>query len=231
MALRNQNRVKLSTFPRMADFALWITAAEPALPWTSGSFMAAYTGNRQEAVELSLEADVVAVAVRAHMADKEEWSGTPSELYEALKDHVAENTQKSKAWPKAAHVLTNRLKRAATFLRKVGLIIDFGKSGNRKTTITRQSMQSGVQSVQSAQGQENQGISPDASKNRSVQRAGGSVQKENGHGILDASKTGRDASQKEPSTRKADNHTGLDGMDATGASLHLLEGDILEVEL
>ena len=231
MALRNQTRIKLPTLPRMADFALWVTAAEPALPWPSGSFMAAYTGNRQEAVELSLEADVVAVAVRAHMADKEEWSGTPSELYEALKEHVAENTQKSKGWPKAAHVLTNRLKRAGTFLRKVGLIIDFGKSGNRQTTITRQRMQNGVQSAQSVQGQQNQGTSPDASKNMSVQRDGGNVHKENGYGILDASVTGMDASQKEASTRKADNHAGLDGMDAAGASLHPLEDDILEVEL
>lgn len=49
--------------PRMADFAIWVMAAEPALPWPPGFFMAAYAGNRSEAQELSLEADCVALAV------------------------------------------------------------------------------------------------------------------------------------------------------------------------
>ena len=193
--------------------------------------MEAYQENRAEAVELSLEADCVAVAVRAHMANKEEWSGTPSELYQALKTHVAEDTQKSRVWPKAAQVLTSRLKRAATFLRAVGLKIDFGKSGNRKTTITRKSAENNVQSAQSAQPQENQGISPDASENSSVQSESGSVQDGNGGEILDASICGMDASQKVPSAREADNHAGLDGMDDTDDNLHTLTGDMLEVEL
>ena len=220
MALQNQDQVKLPILPRMADFAIWVTAAEPALPWPSGSFIAAYTGNRQEAVELSLESDVVAAAVRAHMADKEDWSGKPSELYEALKSHVAEATQKSKAWPKAAHVLTGRLKRAATFLRKVGIIIDFGKSGNRKTTITRQNRERSAQTAQSAQPQENQRASVDAYQNRSVHPGAGSVQNGNDGKIMDSSSAAPDASQKEGSARKADNHSALGGMDASDAVLH-----------
>jgi len=229
--LKNLESVKLPSLPRMADFARWIVACEPALPWPPGSFMAAYDGNRQEAVELSLEADVVAVAVRAHMADKQEWSGKPTELYEALKNHVAENTQKSKEWPKAAHVLTSHLKRMATFLRKVGLVIDFGKSGNRKTTITRKGMQNSVRSVQSVQPYENRGFPPDASKNSSVQPGTGCVQKGNGGGIPDASMDGMDASQKEAPNGKVNNHAALDGMDAWDASLHTLGEDIVEVEL
>ena len=71
MGLRNHKSVKLSSPPRMADFAIWVVACEPALPWPSGSFMEAYLENRSEAVELSLEADCVAVAVREHMADQD----------------------------------------------------------------------------------------------------------------------------------------------------------------
>jgi len=62
--LKNLESVKLPDPPRMADFAVWVVACEPALPWPPGSFMAAYLENRAEAVELSLEADCVAVAVR-----------------------------------------------------------------------------------------------------------------------------------------------------------------------
>ena len=58
----------------MADFALWATACETALrskdgmPWPEGTFWAAYSGNRDEAVEGVIDADPVATAVRAFMA-------------------------------------------------------------------------------------------------------------------------------------------------------------------
>lgn len=157
MALRNQDNVKLAALPRLADFAIWVTAAEPALPWPPGSFMAAYTGNRQEAVELSLEADVVAVALRAHMADKELWSGSPSELFEVLNKHVGDDVQKSRAWPKAPNKLSNRLKRAATFLRAIGIDVEVGgwsNDGKRMVSIRRvpargQSTEGTVETVKS----------------------------------------------------------------------------------
>lgn len=153
-------------------------------------------GNRAEAVELSLEADVVAVAVRTHMADKNEWSGTPKELYDALENHVSEATQKSKAWPKAPNWLSNRLKRAATFLRKVGIEIDFGHSGDRKTTITRKSQKNTVQTVQTVQTQENQGLSVDDTPKSTVQTGSNTVQEGNGREILDDTFGGMDDTKK-----------------------------------
>ncbi len=47
MALKRFDDVKLSSYPRMADFTQWVTAAEPALNWPEGSFVAAYNGNRR----------------------------------------------------------------------------------------------------------------------------------------------------------------------------------------
>jgi hypothetical protein len=187
--------------------------------------MAAYASNRQEAIELSLEADVVAMAVRAYMADKDEWSGAPSELHGVLENHVQENIRKNNAWPRAAHRLSNRLKRAATFLREVGVEIEFSKSGTRKITITRQGKKSSVQSVQSAQAKENQEVSLGAFQNRSAQPGASSAQEETGARVLDASLGGLDASQKVASSRKAHNHAGLDDMDASDAPLRTLMGD------
>jgi hypothetical protein len=57
--------------PRMADFAVWTTAAEDALRWQPATFMAAYTGNRDEATENALEADLVAGAIRQFMAKRD----------------------------------------------------------------------------------------------------------------------------------------------------------------
>ena len=48
--LRSALGERLDSLPRMADFALWATACETAL-WTSGTFGAAYAGNRDEAVD------------------------------------------------------------------------------------------------------------------------------------------------------------------------------------
>ena len=217
MALRNQDSVNFTILPRMADFAVWIRAAEPALPWATGSFMAAYTGNQQEAVELSLDADVVAVALRAHMADRDAWTGTPTELYEILENQVPENTRKSKVWPKAVHILSNRLRRAATFLRKVGIDVDFGKSGKRKITITRKDSQNSVQSDRSDHSPEDQGLSPDASKIGGVRPESNSVQADSDSGIVDALKDGMDALKEVASGKKKGNHAGLDGMDASDA--------------
>jgi hypothetical protein len=55
-ALRNESSVHLDCSPRMADFAQWAVAAEPALGLKEGEFMRAYVGNRESANDLALEA-------------------------------------------------------------------------------------------------------------------------------------------------------------------------------
>jgi hypothetical protein len=54
---------------------------------------------------------------------------------------VGEEGQKEREWPKAANALSNRLRRAAPGLRKLGIEIDLGDRGAaaRLLTITRTS--------------------------------------------------------------------------------------------
>jgi len=80
----------------MADFAKWGTATETAYS-AAGAFMAAYDGNRTDAVEGVIDADPVATAVRSLIVDRKEWSGTATNLLEALAVVVGERTAKSKA--------------------------------------------------------------------------------------------------------------------------------------
>jgi putative DNA primase/helicase len=47
-ALGNIASVKLERAPRMADFAKWVTAAEPGLGREPEEFLAAYEGNRRD---------------------------------------------------------------------------------------------------------------------------------------------------------------------------------------
>jgi Bifunctional DNA primase/polymerase, N-terminal len=124
----------LSKLPRMADFALWASACEPAL-WPPGTFWSAYCGNRDEAVEGVIDADPVAAAVRATMMERTVWTGTASELLGVLSGSVDERIAKAKTWPDSPRALAGRLRRAATFLRKIGIEIGFERHGRGRTRL------------------------------------------------------------------------------------------------
>ena len=127
---------RLERLPRMADFALWASACETAI-WPAGTFWSAYCGNRDEAVENVIEADPIATAVRAVMAERTEWTGTATDLLGALAEEAGERVAKAKTWPASPRALSGRLRRAATFLRKVDIEIDYAKEGRARTRIIR----------------------------------------------------------------------------------------------
>jgi hypothetical protein len=126
--LKRLPETHLPKLPRMADFALWASACEPAL-WPTGTFWS-YCANRDEAVEGVIEADPLAMAVRAFMTDRTVWTGTASDLLGIL-SAADERLAKAETWPENARALSGRLRRAATFLRKIGIEIDFGKRQGR----------------------------------------------------------------------------------------------------
>jgi hypothetical protein len=137
-ALRSVEDVRLEGMPRMADFAVWATAAEESLGWQPDAFMEAYSGNRQEATDNALEADPVAVAVLDFMADREQWAGSATELWTALGGLTDEGVRHTKAWPGAPNALTGRLKRLAPTLRGVGIEYGEDRSGrSRKKVLTK----------------------------------------------------------------------------------------------
>lgn len=136
-AIARRRSVKLDSLPRMADFARWVTAAEPALGWPDDSFLRSYYLNRGAAHELAIEADPVAAGVVEFMSDRAEWEGTPSALLQHLSDLVGETQARQKAWPKAAHVLSNRMQLIAPNLRAIGIRIEFGRDSKRRAVKLR----------------------------------------------------------------------------------------------
>jgi hypothetical protein len=67
--LRELPNTRLTTMPRMADFALWIAACERAF-WKTGTFAQAYEQNREDAVGAVIEADTIATAVQQLMDER-----------------------------------------------------------------------------------------------------------------------------------------------------------------
>jgi hypothetical protein len=73
---------RLVDLPRMADFAVWVTACG------LDGFETAYARNRQGATDAMLEHDLLAQAVEAFMATWREWRGAASDLLQEI-GHVA----------------------------------------------------------------------------------------------------------------------------------------------
>ena len=138
-AIRNYETTKLDRLPRMADFAIWASAAEPALPWQVGEFLAAYENNRRQSTALVLESDMVATAIRDLLTTDSDWEGTAETLLNVLEQFVPESARKTKSWPKSADSLGRRLKRVVPSLRSEGIEVEIYHK-QRKRMINIRSM-------------------------------------------------------------------------------------------
>jgi hypothetical protein len=135
-ALLNVSNVRLDHPPRMADFAQWATAAECALGLQNGEFMRAYSGNREIANDLALEASTTSAALLAFIDRHEYWKGTSSELLSELNSLPGnEEIKRQRGWPKSPQAMGSILKRIASNLRAVGIRAERGDGRERRTWI------------------------------------------------------------------------------------------------
>jgi hypothetical protein len=131
VALARLPDVKLPRKPRMADFALWAAAAASALGFESDEFVNAYSGNRADAVQETLDSDPVSAAIVMLINEKQgEWEGTARDLLADLERCVDDRVKKSAPWPKTPRGISGRLRRLITFLREAGIEVAFGPKGS-----------------------------------------------------------------------------------------------------
>lgn len=131
-ALRNEGCVHFARLPRMADFAEWATAAEPALGLNEGEFMAAYLRNRESANDLALEAAPVSASIIEFVFSCEQWKGTASELLKELNSRTGDDVQHQRGWPKSAAAMGGALKRLAPNLRAAGVNLTHPRRSDKK---------------------------------------------------------------------------------------------------
>lgn len=124
MGLRHLPTTTVTPLPRMADFALWIEAAAPALGWAPGSFTALYTANRASANDLVLDASPVGTAIVTLMHNRTVlWEGSASDLLVDLGGLVDDRVKGLPSWPKTPRGLAGILKRLAPNLRASGITL------------------------------------------------------------------------------------------------------------
>lgn len=137
-AIRNIESVQLDRLPRMADFARWVTAAEPALFWEDGLFLKDYATARDDMVETGLQADAIATAIRTMLeARVEPWKGTATDLLATL-DAERNGRPAPREWPETPQAIGGRLTRAAPLLRASGfqLCRDRGTGKTRRRIVS-----------------------------------------------------------------------------------------------
>lgn len=127
-AIRSLPTTHIDRLPRMADFALWATAAETGLGLKPGEFLTAYRGNRDTANETALESSPVAKHI-LQIADAGEWHGTATELLEHIETTASDAEKRRKQWPKSPGSLSGALNRLAPNFRAAGVEIEFGHDG------------------------------------------------------------------------------------------------------
>jgi len=127
--LRNLINLRLDQLPRMADFALWVSACEESLGMRPGETLTTYKSNRADTHHLALESSPLYEPV-VKLAG-EGFSGTVAELLARLNCMVSEGMRRSVRWPKAPNALSNALRRMASNLRAVGIEIQFSRADIR----------------------------------------------------------------------------------------------------
>ena len=124
-AIKNQHSVELARKPRMADFALWVTAAESALEWKPGTFMQAYSANQDAGVEVALEASPFGETLLKFMTSScKSWHGTATDLLNELERIAHDRAVRSQSWPKSGKGAASTLRRLSPLFRRMGITID-----------------------------------------------------------------------------------------------------------
>jgi hypothetical protein len=126
-ALKNIENTSLAELPRMADFALWATAAEQALGLNAGDFMKFYTQNREDAHAIVLEDSPIFEAIQRICETRAEFNGTVKEFLELIDTFADDKTKQFKHYPKNARALRAQLERINPNLRQLEINITFPK--------------------------------------------------------------------------------------------------------
>jgi hypothetical protein len=155
--MRELSTTRPDRLPRMADFALWVTACEGAL-WQAGAFLHAYDSNRDEMNETVIEGYLVATGVRSLMAVRARWEGIAQDLLPMLAEMAGEAATRAKSWPKNPKALAGRLRLAAPNLRRVGIFVIFGERTARARPITITADKPGIRPSQPSSPSSAEGI-------------------------------------------------------------------------
>lgn len=121
----------------MADAAIRMTAAEPALDLPPGTIAEAMRGNRDAAVAAILEGDATAKLIMGYITPGHDFWGIHGELLTKLRKDASKDDKAE--LPSNAQQLSVHLKKIAPALRSMGYVVSYPRRGNggRRTVSIR----------------------------------------------------------------------------------------------
>jgi putative DNA primase/helicase len=136
-ALRRLTTFNSPKLPRMADFAKWVSAAEPALSWPEGSFLEAYRQNRMEANAIALETSLLSKPI-TYIADHGPWEGTATQLQAELDrvqlEEIPVAVGEATLGHRTPREVSHMLRRLVPNFQEIGIKIEFGKTPGDNST-------------------------------------------------------------------------------------------------
>jgi putative DNA primase/helicase len=112
--------VVLTEKPRMANFAKWVVAAEPAMTFPDGTFLKAMMSNRTDSAVRTFAQDAVGSALLDLMAEIEHFEGDVRDIMNRLAKCAAVSR---KGWPESERIMASRLRELIGGARLAGIDI------------------------------------------------------------------------------------------------------------
>ena len=165
--LKELPKVRSRELMRMADFCRFGIAAEKALRWPAGSFLAAYRENLSQSHDIALDNSVLPPYLARFVEEcpDHKWEGSATELLKGLNALAEDKERNDREWPKKPHTLSGKLRRLAPNLEAKGLRVTFSRdtsaARNKTIELRRTTKQGGGDASDEAEASETKN-SPDA---------------------------------------------------------------------
>lgn len=121
---------------RMIDFAQWGFAAGDVLGWSSKDFIQILLANRQHNAAPFMEDNMLNMAVLKFLQEKKQWSGSPTELLNALSKVPSHEEKMDKSFPKTPSLMTRELNKSITVLKQYGIEYHHDASSHKNRKIS-----------------------------------------------------------------------------------------------
>lgn len=140
VAMAKYDLIKISKYPRLADFAKWGYAIAEAIEEGNGdAFLKQYKDNLNFTFKNSITENPLLNTIEVFMSSKESWEGTASELLLELKklyQQINVTNIIPVSFPSAANVLTRQINSSINELKILGISVETTRSTTRKIKLT-----------------------------------------------------------------------------------------------
>lgn len=137
VGLKELQNTKLDVYPRMADFAQFISAAEKGIFWEAGTMLNALNENQNDLASSSIDENIFVIVLLEYLKHYGGYEGTAQELlivlnkYIAERDNMRSQIKYNPDWPRTAHQIGRLIARFNPYLKRLGVRVVKRRAGDK----------------------------------------------------------------------------------------------------